>query len=441
MSDRGGLPSADCLTGDVLRDYGLGRLASDTVQTIADHISTCPRCESVLLALRSDDDPLVVMLRECVAEAPLAREPVAPPHSGTATWRLPPPKPRGVTPAHDQPTRFALSPEPVPVVIGRYRILEPLGAGGMGVVYKAADSRLNRVVAIKTLRHGFYAGPESLVRFGTEGEAGALLDCPNIVRVLDAGDTEAGPYLVMEFLPGGSLARKLARGPLPACDAAELVRTLALAVEHAHEHGVLHRDLKPGNILLDADGTPKVSDFGLARLIEDGSGVTQSLDLMGTPAYMAPEQAGGRTKEFGPATDVYGLGAILYECLTGQAPFRGTKDEVVRKVRDADPVSPIRYQAECGNLAAVCLKCLAKRPADRYPSAQALADDLTRWLNGEPTIARLPGLLKRGWRAARKRPGLIVAVLLSLVAALAFAAVHHYGDPERARARIEDNLA
>ena len=283
-----------------------------------------------------------------------------------------------------------------------------LGRGGMGVVYKARDRRLNRPVALKMLLAGAYARPDELERFLREAEAEAALRHANIVQVYDVGDLDGRPYFTMEFVEGGSLAQKLAGTPLPAGQAAALLATLAEAVQAAHDGGIVHRDLKPANVLLTADGTPKISDFGLARRLDDGAGLTQSGATLGTPSYMAPEQARGETQRSVPAADVYALGAILYEMLTGRPPFRAeTAAETIRQVVEEEPVPPSRLNAKVPrDLETICLKCLHKEPHRRYASAAALAEDLHRFQRGEPIAAR-PAGRPSGWPggAAPAGPG------------------------------------
>jgi serine/threonine-protein kinase len=276
-------------------------------------------------------------------------------------------------------------------------ILEVLGQGGMAVVYKARQCRLDRLVAVKMVLAGAHAGPAARSRFRREAEAIARLHHPNIVEIYEVGEKDGAPYVVLELVRGGSLAKVLDGTPLPARRAAELVLELARAVQHAHERGILHRDLKPANVLLTEEGTPKLTDFGLARQLEAGQGDTRTGDVLGTPSYMAPEQAEGRVHDLGPATDVYGLGAILYELLTGRPPFKGASVlETLEQVRTLDPVDPRALQPRLpGDLETVCLKCLEKKPAHRYPSAAALADDLERFLAGEPICARSLTVLER----------------------------------------------
>ena len=281
-----------------------------------------------------------------------------------------------------------------------------LGRGGMGVVYKARHRRLNRLVALKMLIAGAYAGPPERARFQREAEAVASLHHANIVAVYDVGDHEGCPYFTMELLEGGSLAQALAGTPQPARQAAALLITLAEAVQAAHQAGIVHRDLKPANILLTAEGTPKVADFGLARHFEGEPALTLSGTRIGTPSYMAPEQVSGKAGTIGPAADIYALGALLYEMLTGRPPFRGeTAAETERQVIHDEPVSPSRLNTKVPrDLETICLKCLSKEPQRRYASAAALADDLRRFVEGRPIQARPVGWAERSWRWCRRNP-------------------------------------
>jgi hypothetical protein len=306
--------------------------------------------------------------------------------------------------------------------------LERIGGGSSGVVYKAYHASLNRHVALKVLRAPELASAEELRRFRREAEVLAGSSHPHIVPIHGYGEMEVGPgvrcpYFTMRLMEGGSLAGQVARLAGDPRAAAEIVATIAGAVQHAHERGVLHRDLKPANILLDAERRPHVADFGLARRADD-TVATPSSAVIGTPACMAPEQARG-AKELTPAADVYGLGAILYELLTGRPPFLGDSSaEVLRQVlRDPPARSRAVNRKVDGALEAVCLKCLFKDPARRYPSAQALADDLGRWLRGERVLARLVRPWDRLARGARRRPGVTVLVVLALVLATAGLAV------------------
>jgi hypothetical protein len=302
-----------------------------------------------------------------------------------------------------------------------YRIVGDLGRGGMGVVYRATQLGLNRTVALKMILAGGHAGPNELARFRAEAEAIARLQHPNIVQIHEIGHHDGLPYIALEYCPNGSLARRLAAGPLPPGEAAALVEALARAMDAAHRAAIVHRDLKPANVLLAADGTPKVTDFGLAKRVDGESGLTASGVVMGTPSYMAPEQARGEVRSIGPAADVYALGVILYECLAGRPPFRAdTAHDTIGLVLASEPEPPSRHVARLPrDLETICLKCLQKDPARRYATAAGLADDLRRFQVGEPIHARPIGRLGRAWRRVRRRPG--QAVLVLAVAGLALA--------------------
>jgi serine/threonine protein kinase/tetratricopeptide (TPR) repeat protein/WD40 repeat protein len=315
---------------------------------------------------------------------------------------------------------------PFPRVPG-YEILRELGRGGMGVVYLARQTALKRLVALKMILAGSHAGPNELARFRTEAEAIARFRHPHIVQIYEVGECDGQSFFSLEYVDGGSLAHKLGGVPLPPAAAAELVATLAGAIHAAHEQGVIHRDLKPANILLQiADfksaisnlksAIPKVTDFGLAKHLDDESGRTHSGAIMGTPSYMAPEQAAGQTRRVGPLADVYALGAILYECLTGRPPFRAaTVVETLQLVCHQEPVPPRQFQPTLPrDLDTICLKCLQKEAAQRYASAADLADDLRRFLDGEPIHARPVSTWERGVRWAKRRPA-IAALLLTIV--------------------------
>jgi hypothetical protein len=277
----------------------------------------------------------------------------------------------------------------LPVIDG-YDIGEILGRGGMGLVFKARQKALKRDVALKIVVSGAHAGAEERARFRTEAEAVARLGHPGIVQIYEVGEQAGCPYLALEFVGGGSLAQQLDGTPMAPRRAAELVRNLAQAVQHAHEQGIVHRDLKPANVLLTQAGNPKIADFGLAKLLDVERGHTHTGAVLGSPSYMAPEQAAGKVRAIGPATDVYALGAILYELLTGRPPFVGASLlETLDQVRAHDPAPPHVLQPRVpADLATICLKCLEKNAADRYPTAAALASDLDRFLRGEAIAAR-----------------------------------------------------
>ncbi|MCI0380156.1 MAG: protein kinase [Gemmataceae bacterium] len=350
--------------------------------------------------------------------------------------------------------------------IGGYEIVKELGRGGMGVVYQARQKGLKRIVALKMILAGEHAGPKALGRFRAEAEAVAALQHPGIVQIYEIGEHEGKPFFSLEFVGGGSLAHFIKHNRLSFRPAAALVAEVARAVHFAHEHGIIHRDLKPANILLKEESavsgsgagvrnqgsgvgnqetgatanddaclltpdscllTPKVTDFGLAKQLQGDAGQTKTGEVMGTPSYMAPEQAGGRIKEIGPATDVYSLGAVLYELLTGRPPFRADSPlETMLMVIDREPVPVRQLQRQAPrDLETICMKCLEKEPARRYQSAQALADDLGCLLQGEPISARPPGPMERANRWLKRRP--VLAVVYVMAAAGIFAHLQFAG--------------
>jgi WD40 repeat protein len=327
----------------------------------------------------------------------------------------------------------------LPVVPG-YEILGLLGRGGMGVVYKARHLRLKRVVALKVVLAGPHAGPAELARFRTEAETVARLQHPHIVQIYEVGDRQGLPYCALEFVDGGSLRRRLAGAPQQPADAARMVETLARAVHAAHQRGIVHRDLKPGNVLLTADGAPKLTDFGLAKNLEGDPGQTETGQLLGTPSYMAPEQAAGRTREVGPRTDVYALGAILYEMLTGRPPFQGASmRDTLDQVCGQEPVPPRRLQPRVPrDLDTVCLKCLQKEAKQRYATAQELAQDLRRYLDGEPIHARPVGRVETAAKWVKRRPALAGFLGATAVAGLLLVSLVAGGFYVRQQHRILD---
>jgi len=391
------MSSQTCISEQDLRAFVLGELPDEAVARVAEHLETCPACEAAAARLDAVSDPILESLRRAVGPsaraAPAMPETVAPPSE----------TPRGER--ADKPSLID------------YEVLEGLGRGGMGVVYRARDRRLDRIVALKVVKAGADAGPEVRERFQREATATASLQHPRIVQIFEVGEQDGVPFLALEFVDGGSLAQRLKGAPLAARAAAELTEGLAQAVGYAHQRGVLHRDLKPSNVLIAADGTAKVSDFGLARLLTEAVAMTRSGAIMGTPSYLSPEQADGKAGATGPGADVYALGAILYELLTGRPPFRAATvlETLAQVVRD-EPVSPRRLvPGTPRDLCTICLKCLDKEPQRRYASAQDLADDLRRFLDGQPIRARPAGVAERVWRWGRRNPG-----RMALLASVAF---------------------
>jgi serine/threonine protein kinase/tetratricopeptide (TPR) repeat protein len=416
---------------EALRAFLQGRVGAADLTAIERHLEGCETCRAGLEGA-AGDDVFMARLREAglAAEAEQARgtspqpESALPlPNTVPAAWGLPP---HGPGP-------------PIWPDVPSYEILSELGRGGVGVVYKARQGGLNRLVALKVLLAGAHASPEDMVRFRAEAEAAARLRHPNVIQVYEVGTHEGLPYVALEFVEGGSLADHTHGRPQPPREAARLIEALARGVQAAHDAGIVHRDLKPTNVLLSfpreleggpgwcpwpppgsplAEATPRVTDFGLAKWLTNDRGLTGSRDILGTPSYMAPEQAGGRSKEVGPAADIYALGAILYECLTGRPPFQGAAlSDILVQVLGSDPLPPRRLTPGVPrDLETVCLKCLHKEPHRRYARAADLADDLGRYRDGRSVHARPSPAWEKGWRWARRHPA--VAALLAAIVLL-----------------------
>jgi WD40 repeat protein/tRNA A-37 threonylcarbamoyl transferase component Bud32 len=398
------MPGSECVSEHDLRRLLLGELPEGAARAVARHLETCPACEAAARRLDSLADPFLHSLRQVVAPG-AARD--------LSTARG---SPEALANRAAPAVAFATQPDNLPQGLAGYAVLEELGRGGLSVVYKARQAHPDRLVALKFLLAGGHADAEHRARFAAEADALARLQHPNIVQVFEVGQHEGVPFLALEFMAGGSLAQRLHGTPEQPRPAAVLVETLARAVQHAHARGVVHRDLKPANVLLTAEGAPKVADFGLAK--QERSELTATGAILGTPSYMAPEQAAGDNQAVGPAADVYALGAILYELLTGRPPFRAaTVLETLEQVRTQEPVAPSQLQAGLPrDLCTICMKCLQKHPGQRYATAGDLVDDLRRYLEGRPIQARPVGAAGRAWRWARRNPGL--ALLLGLVASI-----------------------
>lgn len=431
-------PADRCPAQDALFDFNLGRLPADVLDAISAHLSRCPTCAAALDNLQGQavEDSIIARLTQCLAQTPFPDEPAYARMEAAA---------RALGESCDsRPTLSLVKRPPAPdrligTTIGSYLILARIGGGGMGVVYRAQPTTGDRPVALKMIRGGLHASEELVARFATEAQAVERLQHPNVVQVHEVGEHEGLPYLSMELIGGGSLKDKLEHGPLPPRQAAELVRTLSGAVARAHDKQVLHRDLKPGNILLTEEGIPKIADFGLAKLLDsEATGHTRTDAVLGTPNYMAPEQAAGQSKAVGPPADIYALGAILYEALTGVRPFvAANRDQVLKLVCQSEPIPPSRHNAGIpAALEDICLKCLEKAPARRYPSAQALADDLERWL-AHQRLRGTPRWQERLGRALWRRKAVVAGGLLLAVAA----ALLYLSDPKRPLRQLEADLA
>eukprot|EP00913_Durusdinium_trenchii_P005667 g5285.t1 len=301
---------------------------------------------------------------------------------------------------------------------GDYELIEEIARGGMGIVFKATQISLNRVVALKTIKSGELAGKAEMQRFRAEAEAAAGLDHPNIVPIYEVGEQNGQQFFSMGFVDGQGLDARLKAGPLPPREAVELIRTISEAVQYAHDNGVIHRDLKPANVLIDSDGKPRITDFGLAKNIATDSGMTTTGQIIGTPSFMPPEQAAGKSAEIGPLADVYSLGAMLYALLTGRPPFQAANVmETLKQVLEQEPVSPrVINPAVDQDLETICLKCLRKEPDNRYGAADELAHELDRFLKDKPILARPVKRVERAWRWCRRNPlGATIAALVSLI--------------------------
>jgi serine/threonine protein kinase len=441
-----------CPARDQLEGFLARRLNALDHAAIADHVRDCPDCRAACDRLVADLPPDTVMLesppepppeetgRPAASDAPTAR-----------LWRHELALRTGERPVqagsefdiHIPPWPAARNP---PTTIPGYEILGDLGRGGMGVVYKARQVRLNRLVALKMIHAGELSDPDTLARFRTEAMAVARLQHPNIVQIYEVGEADGRPFFSLEYVAGGSLAQRVAGKPQPPEAAAALIETLARAIDYAHSQGVVHRDLKPGNILLasgvasaprgieeanprGADATPlaksipKIADFGLAKYTAAASpgrtdGPTRPGLIVGTPAYMAPEQAAATPETVGPTADVYALGAILYELLAGRPPFQGANAmDTLLQVRLLEPIAPRVWQPKAPrDLETITLKCLQKDPRRRYSSARELADELRRFLDGVPIRARATLLTERAWRWVRRHPSITAMAWVVLAA-------------------------
>ncbi len=331
----------------------------------------------------------------------------------------------GGDPGHpNQPARTVKRSERFAELLGElgdYELLEEIGRGGQGVVFRARQKSLNRTVALKVINLGQWASKAHLTRFRREAEAAASLEHPGIVAIHDVGERDGSCYFSMKFIEGGQLDEVAKQEAMPVRRVAELIAKVARTVHYAHEHGIVHRDIKPGNILVDKKGEPHLTDFGLARLVETESTVTGTLEVLGTPSYMAPEQASGQNGQITSATDVYGLGAVFYQLLTGQPPFAGgTTYETIRLLLNTEPRQPRQLNPKVDrDVSTICLKCLEKDPKRRYSSALALAEDLERWVKHEPVQARRTGIFIRSRKWSRRNPtsAVLAASLIALAAA------------------------
>jgi tRNA A-37 threonylcarbamoyl transferase component Bud32 len=416
--------TAECPSRADLYAFRSGELPEDALQRVAAHVSACARCAATLREIDEKDEVLLAKFEGSGGTKPFLDEPECAELITRARALVNDLIP--CTVVHSRPAPLEPLEELFPFPFGKYHLLHRINAGAMGVVYKAHDLTLGRIVALKMMRAGSLASPRQLQRFKIEARAMARLDHPHIVPIYEDGEHQGQSFFTMKFMSGGSLAEHLPRFSADLRRAVEALIQVARAIAYLHERRLLHRDLKPSNILLDEHDVAHVSDFGLAKFLDAELEFSQTGEVVGSLPYISPEQAIGQPDRFSPATDLWSLGVILYELLTGQRPFRGqTREELLRQIAAARPRPPRKLRPQLPQaLEQICLKCLEKDPSERYPSACLLAEHLEAWLQGKPVRVPRQGLLSKTRATVRRRPFLVFSpVLVGLVCFALYGAI------------------